>query len=188
MSSPNDIRKGTVIRFEGDLWFVVGFQRVSPGKGSSFVRTRMKNLKTNKLVEHVFKSAESLDFEDVAYRKMQYLFGDDQFYTFMDTQNYEQVQIAADQVGEDARFLKDGLEVTVVMHGEMPITIELPKKIQYTIVTAPPAVKGDTASGNISKEVVLDNGLKIQAPIFVKEGEVVLVNTDTGDYSERVNE
>jgi elongation factor P len=187
MSSPNDIKKGTVLRLNGELWVVVYFQRVSPGKGSSFVRTRAKNIKTGKIVEQNFKSAEALDFEDVQYKKMQYLYGDGTFYTFMDNQTYEQVQLGVDDVGDDGRFLKEGLEVTIVMHGETPLTINLPMKIQYKITSTEPAVKGDTATGNVTKEATLDNGLKIRVPIFLKEGEEVLVNTDTGEYSERVN-
>jgi len=187
MSSPNDIKKGTVLNLNGDLWVVVYFQRVSPGKGSSFVRCRAKNLKTGKINEQNFKSAESLNFEEVQYKKMQYLYGDGNFFTFMDNQTFEQVQLGVDEVGEDAKFLKEGLEVTIVMHGETPLTIQLPTKIQYKIISSPPAVKGDTASGNITKEVDLDNGLKLRVPIFLKEGEEVLVNTDSGDYSERVN-
>lgn len=187
MSSPNDIKKGTVLRLNGELWVVVDFQRVSPGKGSSFVRCRAKNIKTGKINEQNFKSAESLDFEDVQYKKMQYLYNDGNFYTFMDNKTYEQVQLSADDIGDDVKFLKEGLEVTIVMHGETPLTIDLPMKVQYKIISAPPAVKGDTASGNVTKEVELDNGLKIRVPIFLKEGEEVLVNTDTGEYTERVN-
>jgi elongation factor P len=187
MSSPNDIKKGTVLRLNGELWAVVYFQRVSPGKGSSFVRTRAKNIKTGKIVEQNFKSAESLDFEEVQYKKMQYLYNDGNFYTFMDNQTFEQVQLSAADIGEDLKFLKEGLEVTIVMHGDVPLTLTLPTKIQYKIVSAPPAVKGDTASGNVTKEVDLDNGMKLRVPIFIKEGEEVMVNTDTGDYSERVN-
>ncbi len=198
MSSPNDIKKGTVLRLsagggsasggDGELWLVVDFQRVSPGKGSSFVRTRIKNLRTGKIVENNFKSAESVDFEDVLYKKMQYLYGDGQLYTFMDNKTYEQIQLTAADIGDVIKFLKEGLEVTIVMHGETPLTVELPKKIPYKIVSAPPAVKGDTASGNVTKEVELDNGLKVRVPIFIKEGESVMVNTDTGEYTERVNE
>jgi elongation factor P len=188
MSSPNDIKKGTVLRLNNELWVVVDFQRVSPGKGSSFVRTRAKNIKTGKIVEQNFKSAESLDFEDVQYKKMQYLFTDGSFYTFMDNQTYEQVQLSTADIGDDVKFLKEGLEVMIIMHGETPLTINLPTKIQYKIISAPPAVKGDTASGNISKEVELDNGLKVRVPIFLKEGEEINVNTDSGEYSERVNQ
>lgn len=188
MSSPNDIKKGTVLRLEGELWLVVDFQRVSPGKGSSFVRTRVKNLRTGKIVEQNFKSAESVDFEEVSYKKMQYLYGDGQLYTFMDNKTYEQIQLTAADIGDAVKFLKEGLEVTIVMHGEIALTVELPKKIQYKIISAPPAVKGDTASGNVTKEVELDNGLNVRVPIFIKEGESVLVNTDTGEYTERVSE
>jgi elongation factor P len=187
MPSPNDIRNGTVIRHEGGLWVVVLFQRVSPGKGSSFVRTRIKNIQTGKVVEVSFKSAETLEFEDVNYMKMQYLYSDGTMYTFMDGKTYEQVEINKENIEEVAPYLKEGLEVTVTMHEGLALSVELPKKIEYTVKTAPPAVKGDTASGNVTKEIELDNGLKIQAPVFIKEGERVLVNTETGEYAERVN-
>jgi elongation factor P len=183
---PNDIKKGSVIRLDGELWIVMEFQRVSPGKGSSFVRTRVKNFRTGKIVEHNFKSAESLDFEDVQYRKMQYLFNDGTLYTFMDNQNYEQVTLSKDDIGDDMKFLKEGIEVSIIMHGETPLTITLPKKIEYTITQTEPAVKGDTAAGNVTKEAIMDNGLMVKVPIFVGEGDVIIVNTEDGSYSERV--
>lgn len=186
MPSPNDIRKGTVINYENDLWVVVGFQRVSPGKGSSFVRTRMKSLSTGKVVENNFKSSESLTFEDVGFKKMQYIFGDENTLTFMDGQTYEQVSLGRDVVGDDAAYLKEGLDVTIVMHGEKAIAMELPLKIEYTIADTEPAVKGDTASGNVQKDATCDNGLKIRVPIFVGVGDVVRISTDTGAYVERV--
>lgn len=187
MASPNDIRKGTVINYENDLWVVVGFQRVSPGKGSSFVRTRMKSLATGKMVENNFKSSETLTFEDVGFKKMQYIFGDENTLTFMDGQTYEQVALGRDVVGDDAAYLKEGLDVTVIMHGEKAIAMELPLKIEYTIADTEPAVKGDTASGNVQKEALCDNGLKIRVPIFVGVGDVVRVSTESGEYVERVS-
>lgn len=186
MASPNDIRKGTVIKMDNELWAVVSFQRVSPGKGSSFVRTRIKSLSSGKVVENNFKSAESLTFEDVSYRKMQYIFSDENTLTFMDGQSYEQVALGRDMVGDDAVYLKEGLDVTVVMHGEKAISMELPLKIEYTIADTEPAVKGDTASGNVTKEATCDNGLKIRVPIFVGVGDVVRIATETGEYVERV--
>ncbi|MBI1908322.1 elongation factor P [Candidatus Uhrbacteria bacterium] len=186
MASPNDIRKGTVINYENDLWVVVGFQRVSPGKGSSFVRTRIKSLSTGKVVENNFKSSETLTFEDVGFKKMQYIFGDENTLTFMDGQTYEQVSLGRDTVGEDAQYLKEGLDVTVIMHGDKAIAMELPLKIEYTIADTEPAVKGDTASGNVQKDAVCDNGLKIRVPIFVGVGDTVRISTDTGAYVERV--
>jgi len=186
MSSPNDIKKSTVINVNGELYIVIDFQRVSPGKGSSFVRTRMKNLKTGKVMENNFKSAETLTFEDVQYKRMQYLYNDGNLYTFMDNSSYEQVSIGKAEIEESIPYLKEGLEITVVMHNGNPISISLPQKIQYTITYTEPAVKGDTASGNVMKEAELDNGLKVKVPAFINSGEDILVNTDTGLYTERV--
>lgn len=187
MASPNDIRKGTVINYENDLWVTVTFQRVSPGKGSSFVRTRIKSLSTGKVVEVNFKSSESLTFEQVGFKKMSYIFGDDDTLTFMDGQTFEQVAIGTDVVGDDRKYLKEGLDVTIIMHGEKAIAMELPLKIQYTIAETEPAVKGDTASGNITKDAKADNGLMLRVPIFIKEGDDVMISTETGDYVERVS-
>lgn len=186
MASPNDIRKGTVINLDGELWVVTSFQRVSPGKGSSFVRTRVKSLSSGKVVEQNFKSAENLTYEDVGYKKMQFIFGDDNTLTFMDGNTYEQVMIGRDLIGDDAKYLKEGLDVTVVMHGDNAIAMELPLKIQYTIAQTDPAVKGDTASGNVLKDATADNGLALRVPIFIKEGDQVLISSETGDYVERV--
>ncbi len=189
MASPNDIKKSTVINLNnGDLWIVVDFQRVSPGKGSSFVRTRMRNIKSGKIMEQAFKSAESLTFEEVSYRKMQFLFGDQTGFTFMDNGNYEQVTLSADMIGDDVKYLKEGLEVSIMLHNESPISIELPKKIEYIVKSSPMAVKGDTSGGNVTKEVECDNGLKVAVPIFIKEGDHILVNTETGLYAERVQQ
>lgn len=186
MASPNDIRKGTVINLEGQLWIVVGFQRVSPGKGGSFVRTRIKSMSSGKVVENNFKAAENLTFEEVGFKKMQYIFGDAYTLTFMDGQSYEQISLGRDVADEDAKYLKEGLDVTIVMHGEKAIAMELPLKIQYTITQTDTAVKGDTASGNVLKDATVDNGLMVRVPIFCKEGDNILVSTETGDYVERV--
>ena len=171
-----------------DLWIVVDFQRVSPGKGSSFVRTRMRNIRTSKIQEQAFKSAETLTFEDVSYKNMQYLFGDQTGFTFMDNVTYDQLTMNPEMIGEDAKYLKEGLPVMIMTHNENPIAIELPKKIQYKVTSSPMAVKGDTAGGNITKEVTVDNGLAVHVPIFVKEGETIAVNTETGEYVERVSQ
>lgn len=187
MASPNDIRKGTVIKLDGELWVAITFQRVSPGKGSSFVRTRLKSLSSGKVVENNFKSAESLTFEDVGYKKMQFIFADEHTLTFMDGQSFEQVTLGRDLVGDDAKYLKEGLDVTIVMHGDVAISMQLPLKIEYTITETEPAIKGDTASGNVLKDAKLDNDMMVRVPIFIKEGDAVMVNTETGDYVERVS-
>jgi len=185
MASTSEIRKGVVIRHQGDLFVVVEFQHVNPGKGAAFVRTRMKSLGTGKTVEVTYKTVESVDIVSVDFMTMQYLYKTGDNHAFMNMQSYEQIEMNGDLVGDEAKYLKEGLEVIVGMYEGRPVSIQLPKKVQYKVVEAPPAVKGDSASGNVTKEIVLENGLHIAAPIFIKEGEEILVNTETGDYSAR---
>jgi len=173
---------------QADIVFLVGFQRVSPGKGSSFVRTKMKSLSTGKVNENNFKSSEDLVFEDVNYKKMQFIFGDSNTLTFMDNVSYEQVAIGADVVGDDAKYLKEGLAVTVVMHDGNAIAMELPAKIEYEVTQTMGAEKGDTASGNVMKDAKADNDLAMRVPAFIKQGDTVRINTETGEYVERVSE
>lgn len=185
MASTTDIRKGVVIRHQNDLYVVVEFQHVNPGKGAAFVRTRMKNLGNGKVIEITYKTVESVDIVSVQFQTMQYLYQSGDNYAFMNMGNYEQIEMNGDLIGDDGKYLKEGVDVVIGLYEDRPVSIQLPKKITYKVVEAPPAVKGDTASGNVTKEVALDNGLKIQAPIFIKEGEEILVNTETGEYSAR---
>ena len=138
------------------------------------------------MVEHNFKSAENLTYEDVGYKKMQFIFADDNTLTFMDGNTFEQVMIGRDMVGDDTKYLKEGLECTVVMHDDKAIAMELPLKIQYTVKQTDPAVAGNTASGNVLKDALTDNDLNIRVPIFIKEGDEVMISSETGDYVERV--
>jgi elongation factor P len=186
MSSPNEIKRGSVLNRDNELWLIIDFQRVSPGKGSSFVRTRMKNLRTGKVKEENLKASESVMFEDVQYKKMQYLYADGNLYTFMDNATYEQVSIARGDIEDAVGYLKEGLDVTIVMLDGQALTIEIPQKIQYKVVYTEPAVKGDTASGNVLKDAKLDNGLVARVPVFINEGDEILVSTETGAYAERV--
>lgn len=187
MASVTEIRKGSVLKHRGDLFVVTLSQHITPGKGTPFTRSKMKSLTSGKVIEETFKDSETVEIVEVQYRNMQYLYNDGTFYTFMDNANYEQVQLDAETIGEDAAYLKDGLEVVMCVYNEQPVAAQLPRKISYTVKEAPPAVKGDTASGNVQKEIILENGLKVMAPIFIKEGERVIVNTDTGLYVERDN-
>lgn len=181
----SDIRKGAVIRHNGSLYVVVEFQHVNPGKGAAFTRTRMKDLSAGKVIEITYKSGEAVDIVSVQFQTMQYLYQTGENYAFMDMGTFEQVEMNGDLVGEEGKYLKEGLEVIIGLFEDRPVSLQLPKKVQYKVAEAPPAVKGDTASGNVTKEIVLDNGLRIQAPIFIKEGEEILVNTETGEYSAR---
>jgi len=187
MAQISEVRKGVVIRHQNDLYVVTEFQHVNPGKGGSFVKTKMKNLANGKVLEITYKASETIDAVEVNFQTMQYLYKDGEQHAFMNMDNYEQISMDDDIIGNDAKYLKEGLNVVVGLYKESPVSMQLPKKIKYKVVEAPPAVKGDTASGNVTKDIKLDNGLEIKAPIFIKEGEDILVNTERGEYSERAN-
>ena len=180
--------KGAVIRHQGDLYVVTEFQFVNPGKGSAFTKTKMKSISTGKSVEITYKSGETVDTVQVQRQNMQYLYKSGDFYSFMNQTTYETADVSADVLGDDAEYFKERLEVIALTHEGSVVAIELPKKIQYTVTQAPPAVKGDSAGGNVTKEAIMDNGLKVNVPIFIKEGEEILVNTETGEYGGRVSE
>lgn len=188
MAETTEIKKGAVIKHNNGLYVVKDFHFVNPGKGCAFTKTKMKNIALGKTIEITYKSGENVDVVEVHRQNMQYLYKNGEFYSFMNKETYETIDVDAGVVGDDAKYLKEGLEVIAVVYEEGVVAIDLPRKIQYTVTTAPPAVKGDTASGNVTKEVILDNGLAIQAPIFIKEGENILVNTDECAYGGRVSE
>ena len=185
MATTSDIRKGVVIRHQNDLYVVVEFQFVNPGKGAAFTRLRMKSLGSGKVMEMTYKSGEAVDIVAVQFQTMQYLYRAGERFAFMNMSSFEQIEMDDHLIGDDAKYLKEGLELVVGLYQDRPVSVQLPKKVQYKVVEAPPAVKGDSASGNVTKEVTLDNGLKIKTPIFIKAGEEILVNTETGEYSAR---
>lgn len=185
MSSPSEIKKGVVILQNGEPWVVTEFQHINPGKGAAFVRTRIKNAKTGKTLEATYKVSETITIVEMEYRNMQYLYHDATGYTFMDNATYEQSTMSDEDVGDQGKYLKEGLEVMLSMYEGQPIAMQLPKKMTFKIIETMPAVKGDTASGNVTKEAKVDAGFTVRVPIFMKEGENIIVNTDTGEYVER---
>ena len=185
MGSVNDIGKESILSIDGEINLVTDFQHVNPGKGAAFVRTKMRNIRTGKTMDRTFKSNESVDFVQVERRKLQYLYASGEMYAFMDNSSYEQMEINESLLGDKKNYLKEGMEVMVVSHKGTPLSVELPHKVAYKVIEAPPGVKGDTASGNVTKEVTLENNLKVQAPLFIKEGEEIIINTETGEYVER---
>jgi elongation factor P len=185
MGDTTDIKKGAVIKHANDLYVVTDFKFVNPGKGSAFTKTKMKGISSGKSIEITYKSGENVETVQVQRQNMQFLYENAGIYSFMNNETYETVEISADIVGDDAKYLKEGLVIIVVLYEGNPVAIQLPKKVTYMVEQAPPAVKGDTASGNVTKEVKLDNGLTVQAPIFIKEGENIVINTDTGEYGGR---
>jgi elongation factor P len=185
MSSPSEIKKGIVVLQNGEPWVVTEFQHINPGKGAAFVRTRIKNLKSGRTLEQTYKMSESIDVVEVEYRNMQYLYHDATGYTFMDNSSYEQATMDDEAVGDQGKYLKEGLELTVTMYDGRPIALQLPRKMNFKVTETMPAVKGDTASGNVTKEAKVDAGFIVHVPIFIKEGEEIVVNTDNGEYVER---
>lgn len=188
MADTSEIRKGAIIRHNNDLYVVNACQFVNPGKGAAFTKTKMKSITSGKGTEMTYKSGENVDIVQVNHQNMQYLYKNGNFYSFMNKDTYETVEVSADMLGDDVKYLKDGLEVVMVMHEGNAVAMNLPIKIQYTVKDAPPAVRGDSSGGNVTKEITLDNDLKVYAPIFIKEGEEILVNSETGEYGGRVVE
>lgn len=185
MATPNDIKKGSVLLINNDPWVVTEFQHINPGKGAAFVRTRVKNIKTGRTLEQTIKVSEPVEFVEVEYKNMQYLYKDATGYTFMDNKTYEQCTMDEDIVGAQGQYLREGLEVTLAMYEEKPIALQLPKKMTFKIAETMPAVAGNTAGGNVTKDAKTDNGFMIHVPLFINEGEEVIVNTDSGEYVER---
>jgi elongation factor P len=186
MASPSEIKKGIVLRDAQGLWLVVEFQHVNPGKGAAFVRTRVKNIQTGKVLETTYKTSETVDIVEVEHRTMQYLYHDGTGFTFMDNGSYEQVTMSDEEVGDQGKYLREGLDVHIVTFEGRPLAIELPRKMTFKIVSAMDTVAGNTVSGgNMFKEAELDGGIKVMVPLFIKQGEEIIINTDTGEYVER---
>ncbi|MBI4457569.1 elongation factor P [Candidatus Uhrbacteria bacterium] len=185
MMDTSSIKKDLVIMFKDAPHFVVDFQHVNPGKGSAFVRTRLKNVQTGKVFEHTYKSGEAIDVVELQRSPMQYLYKDADNFYFMDNSSFEQVGVPAALVAEKGNYLKEGQEATVLLYEGAPLSIDLPKKLTFKITEAAPGVKGDTASGRVTKEATTETGLKVAVPLFVKEGDAIIINTETGEYVER---
>jgi len=181
----SDFKKGLPIKYNGETYIVIGYQFVNPGKGTAFTRTKIKNAKSQKVMEVTFKSGENIDGAEVEYRKCQYLYNDGRDFYFMDNTNFEQISISADNIGDMKDYMMDGTEVTCVYIDGQPFTIQLSPKMEFEVIDAPPGEKGDTATGG-TKHVTIKTGAKVSAPLFIKEGDVIRVNTDTGEYVERV--
>lgn len=185
-TNTSDIRNGLVIHYNNDLYSVIEFQHVKPGKGPAFVRTKLKSLTTGKVVDNTFSAGHKIDTARVERRKYQYLYKEDKLYHFMDTETYEQFPIE-EQMIDAPQFLKDGLEVEVLMHVEEDqiIGAELPQHVALQVTYTEPGVKGDTAT-NATKPATLETGVSIQVPLFINQDEMIKVDTKTGSYVERV--
>ena len=182
----SDIRKGLKMMIDGQPYVVVDFQFVKPGKGQAFTRLKIRNMATGAVLERTYKSGEKLEPADVEERALQYIYPDGQDFVFMDAQSGEQIHVPGDKVGDDAKWLSDGMMVDVTIFNGLAIGVSLPSHVVLQITVCEPGVKGDTASG-ATKPATLSTGAVVNVPLFVQEGEWVKVDTRTGDYLERVN-
>jgi elongation factor P len=185
MATSNDFYNGMVIRKDGKLYSIIEFLHVKPGKGGAFVRSKLKEVKSGRVLEITWRAGEKVDDVRLERRKAQFLYKDDQFH-FMKLDDYEQLSLSTEAIGEDkAQFLKDGLEVEMLFDAETPVIIELPNFVELTVETTDPGVKGDTVSGG-SKPATLETGAVVQVPLFIEEGEKLKIDTRTGAYVSRV--
>ena len=178
-------RNGLKIEIDGEPYVMTYFQHVKPGKGGAFVRTKIKNLRTGRTLDRTFRAGERLDEAEVEDKRMQYLYQDGENLVFMDTDSYDQIPFTPEQVGDARKYLKENLEVSVVFWRAQPIGLELPSFIEASVSQCDPGMKGDTASG-ATKPATLETGAVLQVPLFIKEGDVLRVDTRTGEYVERL--
>ncbi|MGC8833735.1 MAG: elongation factor P [Armatimonadota bacterium] len=185
MIDTSDFRNGLSIVVDGQVFTIVEWQHVKPGKGGAFVRTKLKNVRTGAVIDRTFRAGEKFEQAILDRRKMQYLYSTGDEYIFMDTEDYEQISIPKSLVGDQAKYLKEGLEVEVLTHEGTVLGIELPFFLDLTVVDTDPGLRGDTASGG-SKPATLETGAVVQVPLFINIGDVIKVDTRTDTYLERV--
>ena len=185
MSSTSDFRPGLVIKYNNELWTVIKFQHVNPGNWRAFVRTKLKNLKSGKVIENRFRAGESIDTIRIERKEFQFLYRDGTGYVFMDKQNYEQLSVSGEQLGEGAKFLKDGESVDILFNGIDITGIELPITVELKVTETVPGVRGDSANAG-TKPATVETGATVNVPLFLNEGDVVKIDTRTGEYIERV--
>ncbi len=187
MATSNDIKNGSVLNLDGNLWTIIDFQHVKPGKGGAFVRTKMKNVMTGKVVDKTFNAGTKLEFETVDRRDMQYLYNDGTDYIFMDPDTFDQVLITPTVLGDAKDFLIENEKVMIATHNGNPLFVELPASVVMEVTYTEPGLQGDRSSGG-TKPATLSTGREIQVPLFLEVGTKVKVNTGTGEYQGRVND
>jgi len=185
MASTADFRNGMIINFKNDLYEIVEFQHVKPGKGGAFVRTKLKNVKTGAVLDNTFRAGEKVEEIRLEKHKMEYLYYDGNNYIIMDPTTYEQVGIPEDFLGDKKFYFKENIEIAVLTNNDEIISVELPTTVNLKVTECEPGVKGDTVSRS-TKGAVLETGLKANVPMFINQGDVVKIDTRTGEYIERV--
>jgi len=186
VATTNDLKNGLVLNIDGQLWTVVEFQHVKPGKGGAFVRTKLKNVLSGKVVDRTFNAGVKVETATVDRREMQYLYRDGDDWIFMDTVSYDQISVPTAVVGESSGYLLENQNANVAVHEGSPLYVELPASVELTITYTEPGLQGDRSTGG-TKPATLETGLEIQVPLFIEQGTKVKVDTRDGSYLGRVN-
>ncbi len=181
MATTNDLKNGTVLNLDGQLWTVIEFQHVKPGKGGAFVRTKLKNVLTGKVVDRTFNAGTKIETANVDKREMQYLYSDGDDFVFMDSTDYDQITVPGVTVGDAAHYMLENQQAMVAIHDGTPLYIELPASVVLQITYTEPGLQGDRSSAG-TKAATLETGFEIQVPLFVENGTKVKVDTRTGEY------
>lgn len=184
MISTSDFRTGMTIEIDSGVWQIVDFQHVKPGKGAAFVRTKMKNVRSGAVVERTFNPGEKMPRAHIERREMQFLYESDGEYNFMDNENFEQIAVPASQLGEAPKYLKENMDIGIMFFQTEIIGVDLPVAVELTVVETDPGIRGDTATGG-TKPAKMETGCVVRVPLFINVGDVLRVDTRTGDYLER---
>ena len=186
MATTNDLKNGMTLDIEGQLWTVVEFQHVKPGKGPAFVRTKLKQVMTGKVVDKTFNAGVKVEVAILEKREMNFLYKEGDDFVFMDNENFDQMTISAATVGEAANFMLENTEAIVAIHESNPLYIELPASVELTVTYTEPGLQGDRSSGG-TKPATVETGIEVQVPLFIKQDEKILVDTRDGSYQGRAN-
>jgi len=185
MISTNDLKTGLTLKIDNGLWSVVEFLHVKPGKGAAFVRTKLKNVETGNVIEKTFRAGEKVERAMLDRREMQYLYKEGAEYVMMDLETYDQLHVAEDAIGDGSKYLKENMNVQILMHDSKIIGVDLPNSVELEVVDTPPAEKGNTAQGG-TKPATLEGGAVVNVPFFVAVGNIIRVDTRTNEYLDRV--
>ncbi|HEX2949972.1 MAG TPA: elongation factor P [Armatimonadota bacterium] len=185
MASTADFKNGLTIELDGDVYQIIEFQHVKPGKGGAFVRTRIRKMSTGQVIDKTFRAGERVEIARVERKNMQYLYHTGEDYVFMDNETFDQITLTEDQLGPQVKFLQDNSDVMVITHDDRLLGVDLPDTIEATVVQTDPGLKGDTASGG-SKPATIETGAVVTVPLFINEGDRIRVDTRSAKYIERV--
>ncbi|MBX2994697.1 MAG: elongation factor P [Bdellovibrionaceae bacterium] len=181
----SDFKKGLRVMVEGSPYQVLDFQHVKPGKGNQFTRTKMRNLLTGQQLERTFKSGERFEVPDVMNKEMSFLYKDDTGYNFMDKESFEQITVMENEIGDAKNYLTENLEVVILFYNERPVSCDVPKAVNLKVTQTDPGMRGDTVTG-ATKPATLETGLVVKVPLHINEGDILRVDSSTGEYVSRV--